>query len=193
MTMFIRLAAGVLCCGVLALAVVCFDPACLLNVLHGWAPDKKASMAEELARKEQLDQREAVLRRQRQAKRTVAAEVIARRRSLAEAIEQFRALDREWPESLFAPRGPADVGMSEDECSGRDVLYFVGLVLADRPDEAAAVADRLEKELQQFLADRRKRRPEPENPRLEKNRDLDSLRQREDFQRLLTEVQARKK
>ena len=74
MTMFIRLAAGVLCFGVLALAGVCFDPACLPNVLHGWAPDKKTSMAEELARKEQLDQREAVLRRQGQAKRTVAAE-----------------------------------------------------------------------------------------------------------------------
>jgi hypothetical protein len=193
MTMFIRLAAGVLCFGVLALAVVYFDPACLLNVLHGWAPDKKVSLAEELARKEQLDQREAVLRRLRQAKRTVAAEVVARRRSLAEAIEQFRALDREWPESLIAPHGPADLGMSEDEWDGRHVLYFVQLVLADRPDEAAAVADRLEKELQKCLADRKKQRPEPENPSLEKNRDLDSLRQREDFQRLLTEVQARKK
>ena len=41
--------------------------------------------------------------------------------------------------------------MSEDERGGRDVLYFVGLVLADRPDEAAAVADRLEKELQELL------------------------------------------
>jgi hypothetical protein len=51
--------------------------------------------------------------------------------------------------------------MSEDERGGRDVLYFVGLVLADRPDEAAAVADRLEKEFQQLLADRNKHQPAP--------------------------------
>ena len=55
--------------------------------------------------------------------------------------------------------------MSEDERGGRDVLYFVGLVLADRPDEAAAVADRLEKELQQLLAERNKRRLAPAEPR----------------------------
>jgi hypothetical protein len=127
-------------------------------------------MVEEIERKEKLDQKEEALRRQRQAKRTVAEEVIARRRSLAEAIEQFQALDREWPEFLIAPRGPADLGISEDEWSGRDVLYFVGLVLADRPEEAIAVAGRLEKELQQFLADRKKRRPEPADPRIEPRR-----------------------
>jgi hypothetical protein len=170
MTKFIRLAAGFLCFGMLALGVVYLDLACSLNFPYGWDPDKKVSIAEEIARKEKLDQREAALRRQNQAKRTVAAEGIARRRSLAEAIEQFRALDREWPESLIAPRGHADLGMSEDEWSGRDVLYFVRLVLADRPDEAAAVVGRLEKELQQFLADRKKRRPEPANPWIEPSR-----------------------
>jgi hypothetical protein len=113
-------------------------------------------MVEEIARNEQLDQQEAALRRKRQAKRGVAAEVIARRRSLAEAIEQFQALDREWPELPSNPQTPEELGISAEEWSGRDVLYFVQLVLADHPDEAAAVIGRLEKELQELLADRKK-------------------------------------
>ena len=161
MSKCIRLGAAVLCLGVLALGVVVFDPACLLTFPHRGDTDKKASMAEEMARNEQLDQQEAALHRQRQTKRRVAGEVIARQRSLAEAIEQFRALDQEWPESLTAPHRPVILRMSEDEQSGRDVLYFVQLVLADRPDEATVVAARLEKELQQLLADRKKGRPTP--------------------------------
>jgi hypothetical protein len=54
-------------------------------------------------------------------------------RPAAEAIEPFRALDREGPDFGPTPHGPADLGMSEDERGGRDVLYFVRLVLADRP------------------------------------------------------------
>ena len=167
MSKFLRLAAAVLCVGVLALGVVYFDPACMLTFPHRWDPDKKASLVEEIARNEQLDQQEAALRRQRQAKRAVAAEVIARRRSLAEAIEEFRALDREWPKLGPLPHWPADLGMSADEGVGRDVLYFVQLVLADRPDEAATVAGRLEKELQQLLAERKKRLPAPAEQRTE--------------------------
>jgi hypothetical protein len=60
--------------------------------------------------------------------------------------------------------------MSEDERSGRDVLYVVRLVLADRPAEAAAVASRLEKELQRLLADRKKRQAAPADPRTERSR-----------------------
>ena len=52
-------------------------------------------MVEEIARNEQLNEQYAALRRQRQAKRLVAAEVIAGRRGLAEAVEEFRGLDRE--------------------------------------------------------------------------------------------------
>ena len=161
MSKFLRLTAGVCCLGVLALGVVVFDPACLITFPDRWDPDKRASMAEEIARNEQLDQQEAALRRQRQAKRRVAAEVIAGRLSLAEAIEQFRALDREWPELPSAPQTAEELGISAEEWSGRDVLYFVQLVLSDRPDEAAAVAGRLEKELQQLLAERTKHPPAP--------------------------------
>jgi hypothetical protein len=167
MTKLLRLAAGVLCLGVLALGVIVFDPACLIHFPHGCDPDNKVSVADEVARHEHLNQQEAALRRQRQAKRAVAAEVIARRRSLAEAIEEFRALDREWPKLGPLPHWPADLGMSADEGVGRDVLYFVQLVLADRPDEAATVAGRLEKELQQLLAERKKRLPAPAQQRTE--------------------------
>jgi hypothetical protein len=170
MSKFLRLAAGVLCLGVLALGVVVFDPACLSNFPHRWDPDKKASLVEEIARNEQLDQREDAIRRRREAKAHVAAEVIARRRSLAEAIEQFRALDQEWPEFRSAPQTSEELGISADEWGGRDVLYFVRQVLVDRPDEAAAVADRLEKELRELLADRTKRPPAPADPGTERSR-----------------------
>ena len=110
MTKFLRLAAGILCVGVLALGVVVIDPAWLSNFPHRRGPDNKASLAEEIARNEQLDQQEAALHRQRQAKRRVAAEVIARQCSLAEAIEQFRALDRVWPELPPPPRSPRSWG-----------------------------------------------------------------------------------
>ena len=161
MSRFLRLAAGVLCVGVLALGVVHFDPACLINFPHGWDPDKRASLAEEVARNEQLDQREAAIRRRREAKRHVAAEVIAGRRSLAEAVEEFRELDREWPENHSGPRTPEDFGMSEDESDGWAVIHQVRQVPTDRPEEAAAAAERLEKELQQLRAERKTRRPEP--------------------------------
>jgi hypothetical protein len=161
MSKFIRLAAAVLCVGVLALGVVLFDPACPLTYPPRRDSRKGVSMAEEVARNEELDQREDAIRRRREAKAQLAAEVIARRRSLAEAIEQFRALDREWPENHRGPRTPEDFGMSQDEWDGRAVLDYVRRVLTDRPAEATAVADRLEKELQQLLADRKKRLPAP--------------------------------
>jgi hypothetical protein len=127
-------------------------------------------MAEEIARNEQLDQKENALQRQRQAKRRVAAELIARHRSLAEAVEQFRTLDREWPESRPMTQTPQELGISEDEWSGRDVLYFVQLILADRPDESARVIGRLEKELRELLADRKQHRPATADPRTERSR-----------------------
>jgi hypothetical protein len=77
--------------------------------------------------------------------------VAARQRSLAEAIEQFRDLVRQWPDIRTQTKRPELLWMSEDEWDGRAVLDQVRLVLADRPDEAAAVADRLEKELQELL------------------------------------------
>jgi hypothetical protein len=170
MSKLIRLAAAVLCVGVRALGVVLFDPACPLTYPPRRDSGTRASMAEEVARNEELDQREDAIRRRRDAKAQLAAEVIARRRGLAEAIEQFRALDQEWPELRSALPTPEELGISADEWGGRDVLYFVQLVLSDRPDEAAAVAGRLEMELQELLTDRKKRPPAPAEPRTERSR-----------------------
>jgi hypothetical protein len=157
MNLFLRPAAVVLCLGVLALGVVAFDPTYPPQV----DPHLRSSMAEELARRERLKQLEDASFRRTQAKRQVAAEVIAGRRRLAEAIEQFGTLDRQWPELSTWIKKPEELLMSPDEWGGREVLRFVQLVLADRPDEAATVAGRLEKELQQLLADQKKRRPAP--------------------------------
>src|SRR5262249_9576471 len=97
MRKYLRLAAGLSCLGVLILGAVALDPdGPLLSSLQGCAATR-ISMAETMGRKEQLLQLEDTLRRRREAKAHVVAEVIARRRSLAEAMKQFRALDQKWP------------------------------------------------------------------------------------------------
>jgi hypothetical protein len=167
MTKFIRLAAVVLCVGVLVLSVVYFDPACPLTFPASWDPNRRDSLAEQLARSEQLKQLHEASFRRLEAKWQIAKEVIAGRRSLAEAIEQFRDLDLQWPDIRTGFKKPEDLWMSEDEWDGRAVIEQVRQVLAGRPDEADAVAGRLEKELQQLLADRNKRPPAPAEPRTE--------------------------
>ena len=95
---------------------------------------------------------------------------IARRCSLAEAIAQFRALDEQWPRSRPQMQMPRGLTMPEEEWDGQNVLSAVQQVLADRPDEATAVVDRLEKELRQLLAERNKLGPAPAEPRTEQRR-----------------------
>jgi hypothetical protein len=167
MSKLFRLAAVVLCVDVLALGVVYFDPACPLTYPTPWDPSRRDSMADELLRQEHLKQLQEASLRRINAKWQIAQEVIARQRTLAEAIEQFRDLDRQWPDIRTQTKRPEDLWMSEDEWDGRAVLDQVRQVLAGRPDEAAAVAGRLEKELQQLLADRTKHRPAPVDPRTE--------------------------
>jgi hypothetical protein len=157
---FLRLAAGACCLGVLALGVFTFDPTCLPTASLPGDADRRLSMAEEVALRERLNQQQEAIRQRDEAKRKIAAEVIARWKSLAEAIEQFRALNQQWPP--FPRPEPIIIrayGMSEEEWDGREVFRFVQLVLADHPDEAAAVVGRLEKELRQLLSERAKRRP----------------------------------
>jgi hypothetical protein len=148
MSKFLRLAAGLLGVGVLGLAVVYLDPASLHTSTAPWDPKRRDSMAEELLRREHLKQLHEVTFRRIEAKWQVAKEVIARRRTLAEAIEQYRDLDRQWPDIRARAERHELVWMSEDEWDGRSVIDQVRQVLAQRPDEAAAVAGRLEKELQ---------------------------------------------
>jgi hypothetical protein len=79
-------------------------------------------------------------------------------------MKQFHALDQEWPQFGLGSDTAEDLGISEDEWDGRGVIGQVGVVLGNRPDEAAAVAARLEKELQKLLADRNKRPAAPVEP-----------------------------
>ncbi len=170
MTKLLRLGAGVLCLGVLALGVVFFDPACPLTYPVPWDPMRRDSMAEDLVRREHLKQLHEASFRRIEAKWQVAKEVIAGRVNLAEAIEQFRDLDRQWPDLRSVTKRPEDLWMTEDEWDGWAVIQQVRQVLADRPDEAGVIVARLEKELQQFLTDRKKRGPVPADPRTEPSR-----------------------
>jgi len=168
MTRFLGLTAAVLGLGVLALGIAASDFACR-HVYHpsGNNADFRSPPAEELVRQERLKQWKEATFRRLEAKRHVAAEVIARRCSLAEAIAQFRALDEQWPRSRPQMQMPRGLTMSEDEWDGQNVLSAVQMILADRPDEAAAVGDRLEKELRQLLADQKKFRSAPSDLRTE--------------------------
>jgi hypothetical protein len=96
----------------------------------------------------------------------VTEEVIAGQRSLAEAIQVFRTLDRQWLPANIKQHVIQMQGMSEDEWYGQIVLFYVQEVLAARPDEAAAGVGCLEKELQERLASRQKRPAAPAEPRI---------------------------
>jgi hypothetical protein len=170
MNTFLRLAASVLCLGVMAWGVVAFDSACPVTFLHQWDSAKNASIAEAIGRDERLDQRKEAIRRRREAKEQVAKEVIARQRSLADATGKFRELDRQWPDIRADTKMPELVWLSEDDLDGRAVIDQFRQVLADRPDAAAAAGDRLEKELQQLLAERNKRPPAPADAQTEPSR-----------------------
>jgi hypothetical protein len=166
MSMFLRLATGVGCLGVLALGIAVSDLTCPSS----WDGSNRSSLAEERGREEKLKRLRDALRRRLEAKRQVAEEVIPRRQTLAEAIEQFRACDRGWPDTRFWFQTPEEVGMSKYEWDGRSVINQVQEVLVNRPAEAAEVVGRLEKELQELLAARKKRRPAPGDPRTEPSR-----------------------
>ena len=166
MNKLIRFSFGLLCLGVLGGVILASDLACPLR----WNGGKRASLADERGREAKLLQSFEALRRQRQAKRQVAQEVMAQRRSLAQAIAQFQALDRDWPEGRLRFQTPQDFGMSEYEWDGRSVIYFVRQVLADRPGEATKIVGCLEKELHELLQARKKRHPAPADPRTEGSR-----------------------
>jgi hypothetical protein len=159
MNTFLRLTAVVLCLGVLALGVAIFDLVGRLTSPPQREWIQQVTLTEELARAERLNRLRDASYRRVEAKRQVLKEMIAGRRSLAEAIERFRDLDRQWPDIRTGIEMPEYLWMSEDECDGRGIIEQVRQVLADRPDEAAALVDRLEKELRRALADRETDRP----------------------------------
>jgi hypothetical protein len=156
MSKLIRFTSGLLCLGGLGGVILASDLACPPR----WDGSNNPSLTEERGREEKLREMHEATHRRLQAKRQVAQEVIAQRQTLAQAIEQFRTLDRQWPGCPPEPTLEA-LGISEDELDGLCVLHYVRQVLADRPDDAAKVASRLEKELQELLAARKKRHAAP--------------------------------
>jgi hypothetical protein len=165
MNKLIRPAFGFVCLGLLALGITISHLACPLR----WNGGNRPSLAEESEREEKLQQMHEATHCRLEAKRQMAQEVIARKRSLAEAIEQFRTLDRQWPECPPEPTLGA-LGISDDELDGLCVLDHVRRVLADRPDEAVEVVGRLEKELKELLEARKKRRRAPVDPPTKRGR-----------------------
>ena len=100
-------------------------------------------------RSEELEQlRQATLRRM-EARRDVVRAVIARCCTLEEAIEQLQELDHEWPD-YSASR--SKVPVSGEEWSYGFLRAEVEEALHGRPEEAAAVLRRLEKDYQQLQA-----------------------------------------
>jgi hypothetical protein len=159
--------------GVLVLGIVALDPngPLLSSFWLAGNNDLRLLMDEILIRQEQGKQLRDAFDRRREAKRQVAEEVIAGRLNLAEALEAFRSLQSE---RLLLDEPKEDVlkrwKMSEDEWLGVGVLDYVKQVLADRPYEAAVVIARLKKELQELLADRKKRPPVPVEKPIERSR-----------------------
>jgi hypothetical protein len=152
---FLRFAAVILVLGLLAVGVMIPD---FLRSFR-FPGDTKVPlepMGEELERQEQVNQGLKAFHRDKRAKLQVAEEVIAGRLSVAEALEAFRRLQGQQLPIVTKQHMLKQRKMSEDEWLGDLVLYYVKQVLADRPDEAAAVIARLEKELQELLADRKK-------------------------------------
>jgi hypothetical protein len=170
MSKFLRVAALLSCLGVLVLGTIALDPnGPLLSSFRG-CTGGRTSWAEALEEKERIARiKEASLRR-RNTKKQIAEEVIAGRRSLAESMAQFHALDLEWPQFGLASDKARAEGISEDEWDGRKVIIMIRQVLFDRPDEEAAVIARLEKELQELLAERKKRPAAPVEKPIERSR-----------------------
>ena len=156
---FLRVAALFCCLGLLVLGTIALDPnGPLLSSFRGCTAGK-ISLPEAIEERERIARFEEASLRRLDTKKQIAEEVISRRRSLAEAMQLFRALDQEWPKFGSAEKRLHDLGISEDEWGGRGVIVTVKDVLKHRPDEAAVVVGRLEKELQELLADRTKPRP----------------------------------
>jgi hypothetical protein len=123
-----------------------------------------------LDREAQLKQEQEDFNRYVEARQQLAKKVIEGQRSLAEAIEAFRKLKQPWIPAGYQEQTLKELRMSEAEWHGRKVISLARGVLSDRPDEAAAVADRLEKELQKLLADQRKTCIAPTDPRAEERK-----------------------
>lgn len=104
-------------------------------------------------RNEELNQSLRATFRRMEARRQVVRELIDRRCTLAEAMEQFQELDEALPDFLVAtPEVPT--GGSNQERRYRLLREEVETILHNRPAELSEVLRRLEKEYQQLPSDR---------------------------------------
>lgn len=166
---FLRVAALFGCLGVLVLGTIALGPNGPLLFSFWDCSAKRTSLVETIEQRERIDRIEEASFRRVNTKMHLAEEVIARRQSLAEAMKEFHALDQEWPQ-FDLRSAKALQGISDDEWDGQRVLFFVRFVLESRHDEGSAVLGHLEKELQELLADRKKRPAAPQPARIEPSR-----------------------
>jgi hypothetical protein len=165
MRKFLQLVVGLLGLGLVVLAVVDFQPwRQLLPYFQGCMTELMSPPISK-ERQEQLDQFADAFRHRREAKWQMAKEVIAGRLSLADAMERFHVLDQGLPPDLVLT--PEAFEMSEDEWDGHGVIFYVRLFLKIPRGEENPVVSRLEKELQELLADRKTRPAAPVEPRTE--------------------------
>jgi len=152
MNLVLRLA---LCAVVVAVAGIGLDiahPGCLNNLGSelGSLPGLRSSIREEIDKQNDLQERCKIVLARLDAKRNIAAAVIAERLSLWEAAERFRDLAN----AAAAQNGQPPqklVSYAVDEHICREVIACVNAELWDQPELAAVVGARLERELQEEL------------------------------------------
>src|SRR5262245_55697009 len=118
-------------------------------------PEALRILLREARLREELQQGQQATLRRVESKEQVVRDVIAQRCSLKEALARFQELDREfdreWPDScskqseIRAWRWPSEV-----ERQYRNIIATVNDLRRDRPEEAATVLRRLEKDYQQL-------------------------------------------
>jgi hypothetical protein len=118
-------------------------------------PEELRRLRQEVRHAEELQLAQQAALRRFEARIQVVREVIAQRCSLREALARFRELDGEldrvWPDSLpKLSEIRARQWPSEAEGYYQYILTIVKSLLDDRPEEAAAVLRRLEKDYQQL-------------------------------------------
>jgi hypothetical protein len=146
----------------LVVAVVFLMTVCIFGLRLACDPAGLWEIFQEDRRREKLQQFERGLSRRVEAKERVVREVIAQGCSLSETLTQLQELDREWLQEADREWPDAAIGVSEDYrrvWTDADYYYWyitwlAAKFLEDRPEEAAAVLRRLEKDYQQLQAGR---------------------------------------
>jgi hypothetical protein len=86
-----------------------------------------------------------------EARDQVVRDLIAQRYTLAEAIEQFLELDRQWPDLI----SKVQHGRSDEERIYEHIRFMVENMLHDHPEQASIVLGRLEQEYKKLRTERR--------------------------------------